>query len=260
MNEDNFMINVFNDTQLRVKRDYLVETHKCERNTILYRGDIMSPDITSHLTDVTFVTNTTVDTARGFAKLGLKVAALNFADGVVPGGYPEFGAPTQEETFCRVSNLYPILISATCEEYYTHNKKNWNSGICTDYLLYSKGVTTFKDDLTYKVIENVDIDIITCPAPNHTNWETSPLSIYEKRIEQIVWSAIYNHADTIILGAWGCGAFGQDPYLMGLAFANVLNNFSGYFRDVIFAIPSGKNYTQVLLAFENTYKGNIIKG
>ena len=65
-------------------------------------------------------------------------------------------------------------------------------------------------------------------------YEAMPL--YVRRIERIVASAIVNNVECIVLGAWGCGAFGQNPMLIARAFATVLNNYGGYFKKIIFAV------------------------
>jgi uncharacterized protein (TIGR02452 family) len=58
-----------------------------------------------------------------------------------------------------------------------------------------------------------------------------------RRIIKVVAIGILHGHDTIVLGAWGCGAFGNDAYEIAGLFERALqNNFQGAYRQVIFAI------------------------
>jgi uncharacterized protein (TIGR02452 family) len=88
------------------------------------------------------------------------------------------------------------------------------------------------------------LSVVTCPAPNLNNPEDVVDHIIEKvlrkRINRILTVfSIYNH-ETIILGAWGCGVFRNDPELVARIFKEELGSF--LFKKVIFAIPN-KNDT-----------------
>ena len=61
------------------------------------------------------------------------------------------------------------------------------------------------------------------------------------RTEQIIKSAILNKADNIVLGAWGCGAFGQNPFMISKVFKDVLRQYPA-FDNVIFAIRCTAEY------------------
>lgn len=175
-----------------------------------------------------------------------KVAALNFADGKKPGGWPEFGCLTQEENICRCSNMYEALTTTKCDEYYySVNRANDNDGLCTGTLIYLPNVTVFRDDNTYAPIEPKQYDIITCPAPSCTfTNDKKALNVYRDRIKSIVSSAIIYNVDCIVLGAWGCGAFGQDRHLIAKAFAMELKKYSKYFKKVVFAMRPTPNWPQ----------------
>lgn len=196
----------------------------------------------------------------------MQVAILNFADALQCGGLVWVGANTQEENICRCSNLYPTLDNEESHKnYYTPNNEAVNySGreVYTDRIIYSKDVTVFKDDETYENIEPKKLDVITCPAPNTALKTLTAMQIYVTRIEQIVLSALDNGVDCIVLGAWGCGAFGQDPELVAKSFAYVLNIYGGYFKKIIFAIrpTSGKGdgmYKLFRRILSSDYAGGI---
>lgn len=207
------------------------------------------------ISNVEFRCGGSMQTAYAEAGKGGRVAVLDFADALKPGGYPELGAFTQEENMCRCSNLFFALEAHT--EYYTHHK-SVNNEVYTDGILYVPNVMMFKDDTTYKRIPARQFDVIVCPAPS----TDVPFSVLSQRANCIVKLAAYKNVDTLILGAWGCGAFGQDPYTVGKAFGRALNLYN-YFDKVIFAVRptidlwGASNYTPLSKGFCSIYKKDV---
>ena len=185
-----------------------------------------------------------------------KVAILNFADAIVPGGLVLYGAPTQEENICRCSNLYETLIE--CPLYYNMNKL---LGVATylDIMIYSPNITVFKDDENYEDVKPLQMDVITCPAPAVYLRDDVAEDIFVKRIRKILIASQKRGVNKIVLGAWGCGAFGQSPTVVGKAFAKVLKEANA-FDEVVFAIKSSEgldessNYTLFKKAFDAEYE------
>lgn len=83
-------------------------------------------------------------------------------------------------------------------------------------------------------------DVITCAAPNVRNMEqvnqNELLQLFKKRIEHILQVAIINGRTDIVLGAFGCGAFKNPPFLVARAFKEVLSQYRGYFDKIVFAV------------------------
>lgn len=172
---------------------------------------------------------------------GDRVALLNFASARNPGGGYKRGARAQEEDLCRCSNLYPSLLEQP--EYYSANKSA-RSLLYTDNIIYSHGVTFFRDD-NYKLLEEpVELDVITAPAPNagellrrgHTHQEIE--TVVRRRAGYVLAVAAHARAANLVLGAWGCGVFRNDPDIVADAFGAWFSHrrFAGCFRDVLFAI------------------------
>ena len=188
-----------------------------------------------------------------------RVAILNFADALVPGGLVLYGAPTQEENICRCSNLYETLLE--CPMYYNMNRVN-GGGTYLDIMIYSPNVMVFKDDENYDDIKPLQMDVITCPAPSAFLKDEVADEVFVRRIRKILIAAQKIGVNKIVLGAWGCGAFGQDPRVVGKAFAKVLKKQNA-FDDVVFAIKSSegldesRNYTEFKKAFDEEYKGGV---
>jgi uncharacterized protein (TIGR02452 family) len=252
-------IEVFNDTLRRCQHEYLETTKKCIESTIFYPNPSksfygMRGGNSGGV--VLFENGGSVSTAYREAKHS-KVALLDFADGLKPGGWPEQGASTQEENICRCTNLFEVLVEHS--EYYKQNKTA-PSDICTDGILYVPDATIFKNDVSYARIQPRCTDVIVCPAPK--GHKLSSLDILTKRATGIVQSAVKNKAEVLILGAWGCGAFGQSPLLVGTAFATALNKYN-HFKKVIFVFRptpgwgEDSNFSGVLGGFSVEYKGDV---
>lgn len=239
------LIDVFFNTRELSKTKYRDETDRLINDTKVYSN--LSPlENNDNSSDVAMMIGGTLEVSNILSKY-YKVAALNFADGKKPGGWPEEGCLTQEENICRCSNMYEAIISDKCiKEYYRINRDNDNNGLCTDTVIYLPNVTVFKDDRDYHELESTfKYDIITCPAPScHFKYNDEALMVYKRRIEQIVLSAIKNNVECLVLGAWGCGAFGQDKKLIAQAFVDVLNKYSGYFKLIVFAMKNTPKWGQ----------------
>jgi uncharacterized protein (TIGR02452 family) len=60
--------------------------------------------------------------------------------------------------------------------------------------------------------------------------------LHEQRARRILTVAAQNKADVLILGAFGCGAFRNDPMVVAQAYNDVLAEFSHHFRTIEFAV------------------------
>lgn len=219
--------------------------------------------IGSKLPPISLIHTGTVETGYKLIEEKRSIAILNFADAITPGGLVLAGALTQEENICRCSNLYESLTIPYCyDNYYTPNAK-LNDDIYTNNIIYSHNVTFFRDDKDYHIISPRSMDVITCPAPSRELEDEVALEIYIRRIEQILLAAIKNNISSLVLGAWGCGAFGQNPYLVAKAFAETLNKYGSNFEKIVFAIkPTTKgqediNFKAFSEVLSEVYKGVV---
>ena len=91
-----------------------------------------------------------------------------------------------------------------------------------------------------------EVDVITCAAPylakrKHTNG-VALFELFKSRIKNIFEAARDNNVDYLILGAFGCGVFGQDPERVATHFCDLLTyDFANCFKHVEFAIPVRAN-------------------
>lgn len=178
-----------------------------------------------------------------------KICVLNFASATNPGGGVVTGARAQEESLCRCSTLYPTLNREELwKKYYSVNRSRYNN-LYTNACIYSPNIIICKSDEAYPVRlpENkwVTVDVITCAAPDLRHGSScgsdSIYNLHIKRAEHIVSAAIDNQAKILVLGAFGCGAFRNDPYVVARAYKNVLDRFRTYFERIEFAIFTAGN-------------------
>ena len=232
---------VFRDTRNQSQTTYDLQTKRLIDETRVFTEPDKEIDVPVNRTYgeiyIKFSYGGTVSTAYEYATGGATVAMLNFADALVPGGLVLAGEVTQEENICRCTNLYESLISPLpLARYYNRNNQMLNIyPHYTNALIYSPDVLIFKDDMDYHEISPVTADVITCPAPAGGD-SKQMAGLLKERIRGIIKAATLREVDVLILGAWGCGAFGQDPAVIGKLFGEVLKNYNGYFRIIDFAI------------------------
>lgn len=233
-------IAVFKQTIDTYKTKYKnATTELCTKGTKIYRS-IDEPWLEIRDSHIEVINGDTVETGRKFACDSDKTTAiLNFADALTPGGLVWSGASTQEEHICRCSNLYASLTTPQANErYYKINSVFLPSGVYTDNIIYSTDVLFFRSGKDYRFLDDpYTMDVITCPAPSARLSAKNAQSIIFNRVDEIVKSAIINNVDNLILGAWGCGAFGQNPEIVAKAFRKSLKKYPA-FDNVIFAIRS----------------------
>jgi uncharacterized protein (TIGR02452 family) len=189
-----------------------------------------------------------------------RVVALNFASAKNPGGGFLGGAKAQEEDLCRGSALYVCQLEQP--DYYAANRAQ-ASMIYTDHILYSPDVPVFGDGRDL-LEEPYLLSFITAPAPNAGEARRHGESAREvrkalfRRARHVLAVAANEGHATLILGAWGCGVFRNDPAEVAEAFAEALADpaLSGGFSRVVFAVwerdPSLGNFAAFRERFDRS--------
>lgn len=204
--------------------------------------------------NILVVESTTFNAAKEYVALGQKVAVLNFASAVNPGGGVANGAMAQEECLCRSSNLLPCLKQQHLMKNYYMPHRIANDPMYSDKVIYTENITVFKtDDSVPKLMPSNEwfkVDVITCAAPNLRNSDNIKgfkkrfelFIVLSSRIDMILNTALNHKVDTIILGAWGCGAFKNPPEIVAKAFKKVLDEkYRAAFKNIVFAIKNTNN-------------------
>jgi uncharacterized protein (TIGR02452 family) len=223
------------------------------------RPDAVLPNnarITFTETKVQVTNETTFGASRRLAERGLRPLALNFANGIQPGGGFLNGARAQEEVLCRSSALYQTLIDDPM--YDEHRKRPLPDS--TDWAIYSPDVPVFRTDDGTELQHPWPLSFITCAAPYApTIGQPQAGDLLQKRIHRVLAIArSYGHT-ALVLGAWGCGAFENDPYRTARDFRQALeNDFSGAFAEIIFAITDWSPERKFLGPFRDVFAANAI--
>ena len=198
-----------------------------------------------------------------------KIGVLSFASARAPGGGFMKGRNAQEECLCHKSNLYQTL-----KEQRRFYNENWatEGGLASQNLIISKDVTFFKD-MDGNLVENpILTTVVTAPAVDYRNIRDDERkfarSTMVTRMDNIMKAFILSGSKTIILGAFGCGVFKNDPTEIATIFKELLINkgYIRYFDKVIFAIPGNmslvfynKNADKNYDAFQRIFRHSLKK-
>ncbi|MFC9428798.1 TIGR02452 family protein [Streptomyces sp. NPDC056987] len=174
---------------------------------------------------------------------GAPVAVLNFASARNPGGGYLNGAQAQEEALCRASALYATLRAAP--EFYAHHRAD-RDPFYTDRVIHSPGVPVFRDDRGGLLDTPYRVGFLTSPAPNAgviarrapEDAHRVPAAL-ASRAERVLETAVECGYRRLVLGAWGCGVFQNDPAVVAGAFRALLTGggrFAGAFDETVFAV------------------------
>lgn len=175
-----------------------------------------------------------------------KPCVLNFASHKRPGGGYEsvlnlrMPIKTQEEDLFRRSNLPELMDTKEVRKNYYPLKGLQG--------IYTTGIVVNKNS-SLESIEPFEVTMVTVPAVVVPKPEDAVL--VSQKIKRIYNIAAANGEQTLILGAWGCGVFKNDPKTIAKLFMQYLNtDFARVFAKIVFAIPDSKHINYKL--FEET--------
>lgn len=171
-----------------------------------------------------------------------KTAILNMASFQHPGGSVWEGARAQEESLFRCSNL----VHAISKEYYPLGYQD---------MLYTRNAVFFRDR-QYNFMKEQICDVVTVAAIRLT---AEPDQYYHVitnyKIELMLSVPAFYDVDTLILGAWGCGAFNNDPHVISEKMKLGLEKYGKYFEKVIFAVINDHNSRVNYAVFKERFGG-----
>ena len=207
----------------------------------------------------------------------LNPVVLNMANAYTPGGGVENGARAQEESIFRRSD-YALGLCPTKttnknfqetmqQEYQRHNcnhKERYY--IAPGNIVYTPEVQVFRNsDLSFKEApETVAIIAaaavyLTGNAATKAKQGETPYLQYEddmsNRIRAILRCAIHKDHNAIVLSAFGCGAFHNNPVTVAKLFDDIFKEpeFKNVFQHVCFAIIDDHNSNGNFQAFKNRF-------
>lgn len=159
-----------------------------------------------------FINTDSISAAINALDLGYQnVCILNFASYKHPGGGFLGGSSAQEEALCHESILYSVLSSDKLKGYYEYNNQHLNNGLYENRAVYTK-------DIVFERSKPYTIDVLTCAAPNvYTAQRYKNITdqecfvVLKSRIEFILRILSEKAIKVAVLGAFGCGVFGNNP-------------------------------------------------
>ncbi|MGZ2358080.1 TIGR02452 family protein [Streptomyces sp. 372A] len=189
-----------------------------------------------------------------------EVAVLNYASARNPGGGYLNGAQAQEEALCRGSALYATLLRVP--GFYAHHRAE-RSAFYTDRVIHSPGVPVFRDDRGRLLDAPYAAGFLTSPAPNagvirartpkDAHRVPAALAARAERVLEVAAVCGYRR---LVLGAWGCGVFRNDPAEVAGAFRALLTGegrFAGHFEQVVFGILGRDDDSPTRVAFDRVF-------
>lgn len=200
-----------------------------------------------------------IDCVQKATEFGKDGALLNMASRHGAGGGVKNGSSAQEEEICRRTTLgYSIyLYDPKQKGTYTYDEslKSFDAyPMMSDRCgIWSPGVEIFRRSQNghYGFMTNPGItNVITVPGvqkPELTEdgraFKEYHARMWRNKIRTVLRLALIGGATKLILGAWGCGAYGNPPALVAPLFKEILGEpeFTGAFSEICFAIIEDKN-------------------
>ena len=254
-------VEIFQDTLAWISTDptLFASVVEAKKNTkVYYEDDYPQFDVNAVREERISVTrDRSYQAAMRLAKEnpGKKIAVMNFANAFHAGGGVTRGASAQEECLCRCSTLYPLLYRRSLRDSYYKHHHDLNTSKASDSLIYTEDVVICKTDEEHpkRMVQDdwVKVDVITIAAPdlrtksnmyaaivgNGSFMNNAELFGYHvKRAIHMLTVAASKGADILVLGAFGCGAFQNDPSVVARAYKVALEEFPKVFDKIEFAV------------------------
>lgn len=258
-------IDVFENTVASVKKGYykspsgenitFVDEDKMIDGTKFYgrKAVVDHASLPKYCTTLKVIDSDCLYAAEDLVRQGFNPCVLNMASFHTPGGGVTRGSSAQEENIFRRTNIFKSLyqFNNIGTEYGVKQREeryplDYNFGG-----IYTPHVTVFKggDDVDYKPLEQpFEVGVVSVAAVKNPRCENGKLvpwvvDILKNKIRQILDIALENGHDSIVLSAFGCGAYKTPPTEMARLFKEILtsDNYKNAFKVIYFAIINVKS-------------------
>ncbi|CAF3066365.1 unnamed protein product [Rotaria sp. Silwood2] len=204
----------------------------------------------------------------------MKPLLLNMANSTTPGGGYRKGDGAQEENLFRRSNYYMSLDPNMDQELdqSINTERNYCSNTgevvrLSDHqslypideygAIYTSGITVFRntEDQGYSLLNRPLYDVCAVAIAayrdpqvlkNKQRLVPNIAVATRKKIESLFAIAYRNGHHSLVLSAFGCGAFKNPPEHIALIFKSVILQYAGYFKKIVFSIIDDHNTGQRL--------------
>lgn len=232
------------------------------RGTVLYLPEhelSFVPPAAETPMQVTVTNCSTLEAARALCASYKRVAALNFASAKHPGGGFLAGAQAQEESLARATGLYACLKAKF--EFYAHHRER-ETAAYSDRVIFSPDVPVFRDDAGELLETPWSCSLITAAAVNAAAIRQNEPelvgqidALMARRARKVLAVAALHNIAALVLGAWGCGVFQNDPQRVAAIFRDLLRGeFAGAFARVNFAVLDREANAPTLEAFAGAFE------
>lgn len=242
---------------------YYAENHKVIidsktplTNSIFYskKTDVSNFREIEYDTNIEVVNSDCLEEGVRLLDLGYNPAILNMANRHFPGGGTINGSIGQEEDVFRRTNIFRLLyqyapigkrikIEMSREQY--PMDRNYGG-------IYSPGITIFRESAQngYALMKQprtvAFISVAGINRPTLTSdgmIDNAHLEMIKNKVRTILRIGLHNGHDSLVLGAFGCGAFRNPPKHIALLFYEVLKEeeFVNKYKHISFAILEDSN-------------------
>ena len=253
-------ISIGEDLKESVRRSILITPEEGETILGAYHGPGGRPNPETRVENLS-----TVEALRTLVSEGKTgIGVLNFASAKNPGGGFLNGANAQEESLAVSSTLYPTLTAH--EEYYRENRAH-RSMMYLDYAIYSPDVIFFRDGGFRLTPAPVKASVLTLPAVNMGQVllkgedPEEARRVMRRRMGLALGIFARQQARHLILGAFGCGVFRNDPRDIAAWWSELLEGDMGRSFDSVFhAVFDRSRDQRCIRAFREEPSGLTAKG
>ena len=199
-------------------------------------------------TEVKVINQDCIYAAKDLIDKGFNPCVLNMASFSTPGGGVIKGSSAQEENIFRRTNIFQSLYQfhSIGENYGIEQKEeryplDYNfGGIYTPHVVVFKGGSDTRYTPLEEPFEIAVVSVSAVKNPTLKNGKLEPwvIDTTKSKIRQILDIALENGHDSLVLSAFGCGAYKTPPTEMAKLFKEVIEskNYKGAFKVIHFAI------------------------
>ena len=230
---------------------------------ILHDDEIKAGDDISEGASIVLSKEKTINAALKYK--GEKVAIHNFASATNPGGGVRRGSGAQEESICRATTLYSVLDNYSLSKYYSIHHEALDvadSFLYTSAMIYTPDVVIVRpDDGGAFLDEYQKCDVVTIAAPHLSENPEGYIrknyvrlrDIFVDRFNRLFASASRAGCTVVVTGAFGCGAFHNDPYMVADALKESIARYSHKFKTIELAVFCSDYEDRNYQAFAETF-------
>lgn len=174
-----------------------------------------------------------------------RVCVLDFASYFHPGGGFVNGAMAQEEAICASSGLYPIL-QRVAPIYETRKALDDKSGLYKNDIFYCENVPFMKSQTVITAPYLIDVMVVAAPNKSACRDKARADIAMQERMNKLFPIPNMFGVDILLLGAFGCGVFGNDLELVAKEWKRLTERYNGIYEGVVHPILDKQQYREFL--------------